>query len=142
MNFIHFPPTHNQQLTLVGLDLASSSKPSINLVTNEGVWYPNSRVMSYITNSDKWVQYSSSCSKDMLVLGINEDSMSVSLNNAKLQLEDLLLVPTTSRNLLSVRSLCLDNNVMNEFDRQMIKVWEIGTRRFLLKERCAMACSP
>lgn len=48
-------------------------------------------------------------------------------------LTDLLLVPTVTRNLLSVNKFCIDNNVSLRFDSQRVQVWDKATDEVLIE---------
>lgn len=47
---------------------------------------------------------------------------------SKFILNEILLVPNASRNLLSIKQLYADNKVYLEFDKQTVKVHDLGTR--------------
>lgn len=61
----------------------------------------------------------------MTILVANEDAMILShssklvvyFDNNKIYLDDMLLVPVASRNLLSAHHLCVDNDMVVEFDK-------------------------
>lgn len=52
--------------------------------------------------------------------------------NRVFHLNDIFLIPSTSKNLLSVYQLCCDNHVFIEFDCHKVKVKDAGTKEVLL----------
>lgn len=100
----------------------------MNLVASRGVigmWCPDSGATSHIMVNGKFLQncYSTK-GQNSSILARNGDSMEfigsrksfASINDNKVILHDMLLVSSTSRNLLSIHRLCLENGVMVEFD--------------------------
>lgn len=58
-------------------------------------------------------------------------SYSGSAKASRFKLNDILVVPDVSRNLLSVNWICKDNDVCVEFDEQRVKVRDKTTREVL-----------
>lgn len=48
-------------------------------------------------------------------------------------LRDLLLVPSATRNLISINRLCRDNNVCASFDAQKVRIHDLDTKKIVLE---------
>lgn len=133
------PPTHGRQLSSSGL--TSSKAPSANLVTTRGamsMWYPDSRATSHITQSSENLQilfpyngFNSVVTANGIPMTISHSRKSnASCEGTKFVL-DLLLVPESSRNLLSVNRFCSGNHVHVEFDKQRVRIRDLATEKVL-----------
>lgn len=84
-------------------------------------------------------EYNHLLKKESFILAANGDKMKViksrksfaSINDIKIILDDMLLVPCTNRNLLSISRLCSNNDVTVEFDAHKVIAWGIATRKVL-----------
>lgn len=140
LNLKKFPPSHTHELSLLGPTRSNRATPqSANLMT---MWYPDSGATSYITAASWNVQrprpYSSNeciLMEDGSLLPISSCGRSVvcSLANKSFILQDLLLVPAASCNLLSVNKLYGDKNVYLVFDSQKVQVCDPATKEVFME---------
>lgn len=124
LNMTKFPPSHNRVLS--PHRPTSSSGHSANLLT---MWYPNSRATTHVTTSSQNVQRPRPFSGNDYIFTADGNPLPVSAcgqtivnssTNKSFVLRDLLHVPTTSKNLLSVYRFCYDNNVELVFNDQIV----------------------
>lgn len=99
--------------------------------------YPDSEVTTHIMNNGKILTKSHPYYGQTSVITAKREAMGIShLANARasgLKLNDILVIPDSSRNLLSVNQICKDNNVYVEFDKQKVRVCNKETREVLAK---------
>lgn len=144
LNVTRFPPTHNRKLTAGSLP--SPIPPAANLAESQGamsMWYPDTGATTHIAASGKLIQSSTPYQGNSVVITANGESMPIiksgksmaKLNQSQLVLDKMLLVPTASKNLLSVQQLCADNKVYLQFDEQRVRVREAGTGKLIAEGR-------
>lgn len=107
------------------------------------IWYPDTGATTHIVGTGKLIQHFSPIQGNSVVLVANGQLMPVvksgnfiaKTNQKELILDNMLLVPSASKNLLSVQRLCADNNVYLEFDEQKVRVRETASRKIVAEGR-------
>lgn len=67
-------------------------------------------------------------------LPITKSGQSVAkIDGSSCVLRDLFLVPSATRNLISVNRLCRDNNVSVSFDAQRVRIYDLATKAIILE---------
>lgn len=137
INLIKFPSQHDHTLSLSG----PTSKMPANVIYETGmsIWYPDSCATNHATydvgNIQKGQAYSGNKSNnaaDGRLMNITHfGTSSLYSSNRNYMLNDLLTVPTASKNLLSVKRFWCDNRVSIEFDPQTVRTKNLGTRETL-----------
>lgn len=128
LNVTRFPPTHNHELSTFSPNGSNRTYAnSVNLVTTGEalIWYPNSRATSHIIAFIDNVQHPRPFSGNHCILTadgspltITKVGQSIASNssNRSFLLRDLLHVPSSTRNLLSVHRFCVDIDLYLIFD--------------------------
>lgn len=124
LNVKKFPPQYKCRLTA---SRASSNTPLVNTVTPPhdliSLQYPNFKVTTHITPTHGNVRHQQSPSDQLTILAANGNQMAISYTNTskftvgkhEFLVDDFLVVPSATKNLLSVHHLYSDHRVILEF---------------------------
>lgn len=138
LNLMKFPPAHSRELSPFG----PMGSNHIGTQTANLVWYPDSRSTSHITTTSQNMQQPCLFTGNECILTANRSPLPISNHGKsvvcsskyrKFILEDLLIVPTTSKNLLSVNKFCSNNDVHIVFDSQRVQVCDPATKEVLME---------
>lgn len=107
------------------------------------MWYLDSGATSHITATPENIQLPRSFTDNNFIYTADGSPIQITRSSRNMTqskdqsfiLQDLLLVPSTTRNLLSVNRFCIDNNVSLHFDSQKVKVHDTTTEEVLLEGR-------
>lgn len=140
---LDFLLSHGQELSPGG-PTGSTTTLSTNLVTGSNnamsMWYPDSGATSHITSSAENIQRPHSyhgndhiLSADGSPIHIRQSGTSSFCSNSpSFILNDFLLVPSATKNLLSINHFCIDNGVCLRYDSQKVHVRDIHTEKILM----------
>lgn len=96
------------------------------------IWYPGSDTSEHVTpNLQNLEQINAKAVGQGVVVANNKSSevlhtgkLNIKIGSNDIRLSNILHVPGITKNLLSVHKLCLDNNVVFEFDSQHVLMKE------------------
>lgn len=105
------------------------------------VWYPDSGACTHITGNQSILNNPQVYSGYTIISAANGQRMEiihtgglcVQNGNRKFMLNDIHLIPSATKHLLSVYQFCLDNRLFLEFDWQMVRVRDVDTKEVLLQ---------
>lgn len=105
------------------------------------MWYPNSWASSHITAVGHNIQKPCGFSGNTCLLTADGSPLqitssghsSVPISNKSIEFNDILHVPTATRNLLSVNKLCVDNNLCFVFDSHTVEARDRATGEVALR---------
>jgi len=127
INLTKYPPQQKRTLTSYGV----TASANMTYEAGKSVWYSDSGATNHITGNVTNIQNPKSCNKstnaaDGRPMSIAHYGTSVfSSNNRNYVLDDLLMVPTSTKNLLSVKRFCCDNQISIEFNPRIVKVKDL-----------------
>lgn len=132
-------PVPQSQITPNAMIANTTSVPS-------SAWFPDSGASYHVTNASQNIQQTTPFEgPDQIFIGngqglhIHSSGSSYfpshSKPNTPLALHNLLLVPSITKNLISVSKFCLDNRVFFEFHADMCYVKSHATNEILLQGR-------
>lgn len=139
------------QPRLAPLPVPQSQIPPNAMIANttsvpSSAWFPDSGASYHVTNASQNIQQTTPFEgPDQIFIGngqglhIHSSGSSYfpshSKPNTLLALHNLLLVPSITKNLISVSKFCLDNRVFFEFHADMCYVKSQATNEILLQDR-------
>lgn len=105
------------------------------------MWYPDTGATSHITVIPENIQHLRAFNGNNYIFTADGSPLLISQSgrsifkseNRSFILKDLLLVPTVTRNLLSVNKFCIDNDVSLRFDSQKVQVRDRATDDLLIE---------
>lgn len=121
---------HNEQLFL---SIVNKSQPRYNKsskntsTTTNAVWYPDSGASDHITNYSTQIQASTNNASRAITVANGKSlpvldtwSSTLFLDNRPIHVNNILLAPSITKNLLSVYKFCADNLVTLRFDNSHV----------------------
>lgn len=103
------------------------------------VWYVDSGATNHVTRAQENIQEGMECDRsintaDGRPMKITQyGNSTLSIDNRKFNMNQLLFVPSASKNLISVKRFCIDNEVSMEFDPQRVIVKDLKTKEVLIR---------
>lgn len=116
-----FPPQHSRRMNVVPTLVHLAASSTLEHIT---MWYPDSGATNHITANAYHIQTAHAFGGKFLIntaVGslmeiVKYGNSKVFGNSRQYALNDILLVPSSTKNLLYVQCFCEDNNVCVEFN--------------------------
>lgn len=137
LNTGRYPSINNRAQPVAVKSANMASDGALSDVT----WYPVSGVTNHVTKDANDIHQPTVCSGTNIIYAANGDLMRIThtgkssfkVDSNQFMMNDILTVPSLSKNLLFVKRFCQDNHVYVEFDAQTVRIRDKSINEVLIR---------